>query len=504
MKFLPEKITSDHAAEGHEGEKKHKRRGEKGERGENPNDTRVSSGRKRGEKGRKLGEFAYQSPQYPVESLGPLSDVCKTIAKNGQIDAALAGQSLLSAVSLCTQGLYEVETLSGIKPLSLFCLSIADSGDGKSTGESIALHAIREHDREEHQYYQRQIEAEAEKPRKEQMELITPYRICNDATTQGVIRSFRTGFPSQGVFTAEGAVMLCGWGMSAENKLNTAGNLNRFWDGEPVSIMRGAEGRTQLYNRRFCAHWLIQPDAAQEAMNDPALANIGLWPRFLISWPEPLKPRLYKRFDYHNDVAIAAYWERCNALLSVDVMGESNECNNLKTIRLSDDARDEFIEFFECMEQSRHGKNNLNFIKAFAVRATENACRIAGNMAAFANHKPGIMDFEVSGEDAENAIAIVRYSLDTWRGIFGTREDREHEIWAQHLYNWLLSRQDQRATETAMLKTVTPKSLRNRHKRDVAIAILQERGLIRRFIEVMPDGSSRVSNNEWKTINNDD
>lgn len=499
MTFLPEKLPPEHL-----GEKKYNRPGERGERGGNTETTAKSTGRKGGESGRKLGESVYQSPKYPVEALGPLTAVCRTIAENGQIDAALTGQSLLAAVSLCSQGLYNVQTLFGVKPLSLYCLTVADSGDGKSTAEGIALKAIREHDRAEHELYKSKIEREDEKPPKERQEIISPYRICNDATVQGVIRSLKTGFPSQGVFTAEGAVMLCGWGMSAENKLNTAGNLNRFWDGEPVSVMRGVDGRMQLYGRRFCAHWLIQPDAAQDAMNDPALANIGLWPRFLISWPEPLQPRKFKPFDFEQDKHISHYWKRCWELLDSDVMGADNECGNLKTIPMSNGAHDEFIEFFESMERSRCGKNALNFVKAFAVRATEQACRIAGNLAAYRHHEaPGRSRFEVSIDDAENAVELVKYSIETWRGIFSSREDREHEQWARQLHAWLLKRPGQKASESAMLKTATPKLLRSKHKRDTALAVLQDCGLIKRAIDQAPDGVTRILHNEWVAITNE-
>lgn len=460
--------------------------GERGESGENPGAAQDSAGRKAGESGRILGESAYTSPKYPIHALGPLVDVCLTITENAQIDPAMVGQSLLCAVSLATQGVYEVETLSGFKPLSLYCLTVAESGDGKSTAEGMALAEIKRVERERHNAFSQRTIAKGED------EPPAPYMIASDATVQGVIKGLKTGWPSQGVFTAEGATMLCGWGMSTEQRANTSASLNRLWDGESVSVSRGTEGRTQLYNRRFCAHWLIQPSAAQEALLAADLAEIGLWPRFLISWPEPLAPRKYRQYRFWEDEIIKAYWLRCRELLNIDILADDGGCMEFRPIRLSHDARQLLSRYFERMEEARAKSNPLHGIKPFAVRSCELACRVAGTLAAFAG------ETQITEARIREAIILIAYSLDTWRGIFGKREDLEHERWARELYEWIASRDNRRATETAMLKLAIPKHLRSRHKRDVALALLQSHGLIRRAVELTPGGELKQAQNEWE------
>jgi hypothetical protein len=461
-------------------------KGESGESGENPAAARVSAGRKKGESGRKLGEFAYHSPEYSVDALGPLAELCQTITLNAQLNPATVGQSVLAAASLVAQGSYEVETLAGFKPTSIYVATMNESGDGKTTAEGIVLRGIRQFEKEQHSAMQARQAEQAQKPLKEREVEREPYMLASDATVQGIIKGFLTGWPSQGIFTAEGATMLCGWGMAAEQRANTSANLNKLWDGEPVSVQRGMSGRIQLYNRRFCAHWMIQPDAAQEALTDPGLSSIGLWPRFMVSWPEPLPPRKYRRYEFWHDPIVKAFWDRCKEMLREQQITDNGECGEFRTIRLSDPARQILVETFERMEQARDPAHPLHCVKPFAVRLCELACRNAGEDI-------------ISAERMRNGIALAVYSLDTWRGIFGQREDLTHDKWARELYTWLLKRPGQRASETDILKTATPKHLRNKHKRDTALSILRECGMIQKAVDVV-SGDIRIAHAEWEVV----
>ena len=85
-----------------------------------------------------------QAPAYPLAALGPLSPACEAIATAGQVQPAMVGQCLLGSASLLTQGLFNVETLAGKRPLSLYLLTLGDSGDGKSTAQGAALAPVND------------------------------------------------------------------------------------------------------------------------------------------------------------------------------------------------------------------------------------------------------------------------------------------------------------------------------------------------------------------------
>lgn len=86
----------------------------------------------------------YPPPQkYPIEALGPLQKIVETVQKASQAPIEIAAASALSATSLIVQGHANVDTLGGEKPLSLYMLTIARSGERKSSCDALIIAAIK-------------------------------------------------------------------------------------------------------------------------------------------------------------------------------------------------------------------------------------------------------------------------------------------------------------------------------------------------------------------------
>ena len=67
---------------------------------------------------------------YPIDALGPLKAAVLAVQKHRQAPVAIPAQSALAVASLAVQGHADVETLGGgFAPLSLYCLTIAASGE---------------------------------------------------------------------------------------------------------------------------------------------------------------------------------------------------------------------------------------------------------------------------------------------------------------------------------------------------------------------------------------
>lgn len=447
-------------------------------------------GLNRGEEGLKLDEnqlaellkrarerfkpVAGEAPAYPVEALGLLADACKTVTSEGQVAPEMAGQCLLATAALLVQSVANVRTLAGIKPLSLFGLTVAESGDGKSTAEEAALRAIRARQRDDGRKYRHLVEELQQVKRKKDdpapVMPCEPYRVMKDGTVEGIRRCFKEGLPSQGCFTSEAAVVLGGYGMSAEHKGKSAGNLNALWDDGEISVARGGEGRLQLYDRRLSLHWLVQPDVAYQAIHDPMLSSIGFWPRFLLARPAPSPPLKALRFEPEQFSAIREYWGRCEELLDLS-LGE--DCSRVQVIPPTAEAEKMACRFYEKMQiEAKTEGGGLTMVKPFAVRATEQAFRVAGVSAAFSGHH------EIDVEAMKNGITLAAYSLDSWRAVFGDQDDNAGRSWALSLYEWLLRQAGQRATTKAMLQIITPKHMRSKSKRDTSLALLQQEGLV--------------------------
>ena len=416
-----------------------------------------------------LKPIAGSSEKYPLEALGPLVDVTRSLAENGQVPEEMAGQCILGTAALLAQSKANVKTLAGIKPLSLFLLTIADSGEGKSTADDAAQYSVIECQREAaKQYLNETRQAEAEKGKSKDI-IREPYRIMRDGTVEGIRRSFRQGVPSQGVFSSEAAIMLAGYGMSQDNRAKSAGNFNSLWDCGEISVARGLDGRLQLYDRRLSLHWLIQPEAAFSAINDPMLSNIGFWPRFLMACPPPSKPLIAKMFVPGEHSEIKNFWAACSKMLK-DPLGE--DCSDLPIITPSREAEKLACKFYEKMQQEAKTVDGLlTGIKPFAIRGTEHAFRIAAVLAAFSGQD------EIDAYTMGNGIQLAAYSLETWRSIFGDRDEQNAKLMAFKLYAWLLKQRGQQADGIAVLR-IGPKSLRSKVNRDTAIAVLQQAGLI--------------------------
>jgi hypothetical protein len=70
---------------------------------------------------------------YPAEALGPLRPAVEAVAGATQAPVAIPAASALAVASLAVQGFADVDTLRGPRPTSLFLLTIARSGERKSS-----------------------------------------------------------------------------------------------------------------------------------------------------------------------------------------------------------------------------------------------------------------------------------------------------------------------------------------------------------------------------------
>lgn len=413
------------------------------------------------------------APSYPAAALGPLTPACEAIATAGQVQPAMVGQSLLGAASLLTQGLFNVETLAGKRPLSLYLLTLGDSGDGKSTAQGAALAPVNDWQRHAAKRYADDLkDHEKSKSRRKKGDEppeapACPFRLVGDATVEGLRRDLDSGVCSQGVFTDEAAAILSGYGMSADHRSKTAGVFSKLWDNGHLSVSRVTGGRVERYGRRVALHWLIQPMAASESIGDPLLSALGFWPRFLAAWPEPQTPRVARPFRPDCLPAVGAYWQRCNDLLVEPLPDDAGDC---PVLPLADDARLLLGQAFEQFEREAR-RGSLQAIKPFALRASEQACRVAGVLSAFEGKST------VSAAAMRGALALVAYSLKTWGAIVDEGAADQRGAFALRLYEWLTTRPGW-CESLAVIVNGGPACVRSKDKRDGALAELESAGLV--------------------------
>jgi hypothetical protein len=413
-----------------------------------------------------------EAPAYPVAALGPLAPACSAIAAAGQVQPAMVGQCLLGAASLLTQGLWNVQTMNGQRPLSLYLLTLGDSGDGKSTAQGAALSPVSEWQRHVAKRYTEDLkEFERTKGAKKGEDKpeapAMPFRLVGDATVEALRHDLQNGVCSQGVFSDEAAAILSGYGMSADHRSKTASVFSKLWDAGHLSVSRVTGGRVEKYGVRLALHWLIQPMAAAETIADPMLSSLGFWPRFLVAWPEPQAPRLAQPFRPDLLPEVGAYWARCTRLLA-EALPDDATGNPLLLLR--DDAERELARAFEGFERTGR-RGGLQVVKPFALRASEQACRVAGVLSAFAG------DEVVTAEAMRGGLEVVSYSVKTWKALIDEGAADPTGAHALRLYDWLTTRPDW-TEPLARIVNAGPACVRTREKRDAALAALEAAGLV--------------------------
>lgn len=348
---------------------------------------------------------------YPLEALGDvLGGAAAAIVEAVQVPAALAAQSVLAAAAMAAQPHGNAVRDGQPIPLSLFVLTVAESGDRKSAADRLALRA--HHDRqsallelysaEQKEYrdqrdaYQCARVAILEKAKANPASAAAgldslqepeppplPFILVEEPTLEGLQKSLLRGYPSQGLFSDEGGQFFGGHANKPENMLKSVAGLSKLWDGAPITRTRAAEGESASRSGcRLSAHLMIQPVVANKVLGDPILRGQGFLARFLVAWPQSLAgTRFYQHANPGQDPRLLRYWGRMTDLLLREP--PKNDRGELEPAELTmdADAKIVWIEAHDAIEAKLGRNGNLQDIKPTAAKGGENILRIAGVLA---------------------------------------------------------------------------------------------------------------------------
>lgn len=419
----------------------------------------------------------YQPLVYPLDALGPiLGQAAKRLAYHVQVPEGMAGQSVLAAASLIAQAHINVQRGNiGSGPVSLFCLSVAESGDRKSTVDRLALAPVRFYEAERlkeipkketdyrvelqawtirynkvlklYDKADREMDDETfieltEKLLKlEEKKPIPPPRAnitFSEPTAEGIFKHYTQGDPSAGLFSDEGISFFGGHGMNEESKGRSIHILSKLWDGDPITRTRAAEGESStLVGRRLSSHLMVQPIVAAKVLSDKLLQGQGFLARFLICHEESIAGmRLLAGRDLtkgaQNDPSIGKYWEKITELLNrpPQINEETGELE-LSTSMLIGDAFDAWCALHDGIENQIKANGLFVDIKPFASKAAENAARIAAILAFVDGYEHPLV------EHVERAGILIAYYLESMS--IRTREAQQDvdALLARDLLKWI-------------------------------------------------------------------
>lgn len=376
---------------------------------------------------------------YPVDALGPLFDAVTAAQAASQAPVAIAAQTALAAASLAVQCHANVETLSGNAPVSLYVLTIAKSGERKSTTEKLLMAGVRDYERQANRAFevdctahkneaelwradhdlavnQRKkkgadrtaIQADLEALGPEPEPPLKPFLTSTEPTLEGLHKLYAVGQPGLGVFSDEGGGFLGGHGMSKENRLRTLAGLSDLWGGEPIKRVRAGDGASTLYGRRLAMHLLVQPVAAEELLADPMAQGQGFLARFLLAHPpSAIGTRLAR--PEANTPALDLFAARMTEVLNTPkpIADGTRQELEPRILPLSKAAKDLLWEYYLATEKEQAPGGSLENCTGFSSKSPEQACRIAGVLTLWEDLNAA----EVSGATMANAIVLAQYYL---------------------------------------------------------------------------------------------
>lgn len=407
--------------------------------------------------------------RFPIEALGPvLSRAAAAISRKVQVPEAIAAQSVLAAAALAAQAHADVVLPYGqTRPLSLFFVTVAASGDRKSTADNEALWPIRKREKtlkEEHEEAHREwsIAIAAYNAEKKKVENdrkmdfdarkaaltalgpepekpLHPFLTAPEPTIEGLVKAWTTAPAALGIFTAEGGQFIGGHGMSQDNRLKTAAAYSEIWDGHPIKRIRSLDGVSILYGRRLSMHLMVQHEAAAQFLSDGLLRDQGLLSRVLVAAPESIAgTRFYRDTAPEDDAAIRAYGARVLSILEARwplAEGRRNELEP-RALPITEEAAAAWRAFYDHIEGQCGPGSELRPIQDFAAKSAEHAARIAGVLTIVDN----IHATEIGIEAMHSALMLTDwYVNEAVRLQRAARTDAKLMV-AQQLLDWMHER----------------------------------------------------------------
>lgn len=448
-----------------------------------------------------------------------LKGVVYAVHNKIQSPIGIGVSSILSTLSSAAQGHVDVETTYGSRqPTSLYTLTVAESGERKTSTDKEVAAALFEQERRLLEYAKEReatykVEREcwlarrrnarrqltkafasgceveislATKLLREVLELEpTPPNLCrsllSDATPAALSDSLAGNGKAVTLHSSEGGNVL--------SKTNTdlISNANLIWDGEDVVISRKA-GDVIITGGRLTLSLMVQPavlDHIYERKGE-LLRLSGFYARALVTYPPSTQGH---RFGDGESELDAKYLEQFQARVDA-IQRESMHYQGHQErvlLRFSPQARQYMLQFGNDVEMQLSGVGFFSDVKEAASKIANNASRIAALLHVYEH---GVEQTEISGEIARAACALADYYLLEYKRLFGIKTIAEQaKEYGELLLAWLQRNYQQSGfinpTRTHILQ-YGPNKLRKRERLELALQYLVSIGEVQYYPQAKP------------------
>lgn len=462
---------------------------------------------------------------YPTSALpDEIRLAVEEVANFTKAPIPLVASSALTAISLALQAHLDVRRAEKLQsPSSAYFLTIADSGDRKTTCDSYFMQAIRKYEAEQAELAKPDLRKYAadmqtweakrsglkDKIRelaKKQNSTLTienalhdlefskplaprvPKILHTDITPEKLGHFLANEWPSGGVVSNEAGAVFGSHGMGKDSIMRNLALLNTLWDGGEISSERKSTEGYTVRGARFTMGLQVQEATLREffSKSGTLARGTGFLARFLISWP---KSNMGKRLFTEAPVAWP-YLEAFNRRLTVILNAAPPLNNGVLTphlMGLSDAAKQSWIQYHDMVEIELNTSGDYFDIRDVAAKSADNAARLAGLFERFANSDGGAI-----GQDSfQRAAKVAAWHLEEAKRFFGEIVLPQVVNDAVRLESWLIDFKHKEELSTRYAQRHGP--FRDKKQLDPALAELESLGRIkliqegkRKLIKVNP------------------
>lgn len=443
----------------------------------------------------------------PISRLHPLlRNMIWEVHANVQSPQPMIVSTAFAAISSACQNGFVVRQPNGVvSPVSLYFITIAESGERKTATGNVLTKALtdfqalqdahlgeklKEFARLKELWIQRKTLASrniqsvgkkgfpiegllAEFDRILRAEPVRPkgYKlIVDNITGPAFVRTLQENYPCTGVFSDEGLTALTAFAT------NNIGNLNKAWSGSALDVQRVASDSITVKNPRITLSLMFQPGVLDKVLRreNNIWRESGLLARTLVAFPTAKSGQRHMQMETTSQPALEAFQEQVKQLLefSHPQAGEQDTEFTPKTLIFSHEAAKFWGEFARWVEIRQGEGGYFSDIGGFASKIADNAARMAALI-----HRMVSDELEISAESVQTAVDICAWYLEEFKRLFGQSSDvPEYVVHAQKLLPWLWRHCTQIGNycfiEKNHVRRSGPEAMRNQRRLDAALHVL--------------------------------
>ena len=370
--------------------------------------------------------------EFPLNSFpDPIKEAIGIAAHNNHIPIPIAAASAVNSLSVAVQGLYNIQRPGmNPSPINMNNLTIADSGDRKTTSDFIFMGPIMRYIGDSKGVWEEKVRlalfahrtwevvvkdlikkisaATAKgddttinilkdrlaKHVKDEPKKLNMPTICVEDFSQEALVSALANNPTVALNSSEGGAIFGGMGFNPESRMKTIATINKAYSGESQVIIRKTTDNINLNgDQRLSVNIMIQKEVLLEVIskNISLFIDSGFLARFNICEPESLQgKRLIEGHTRMPEDALNEFTDKIYHLIEATFTYHSEPENKAMVLSFDEEAIEYWIKCHDNIETRLN--TEFQAIRSSASKGAENIARMSALFHIITNYDGNSLD----------------------------------------------------------------------------------------------------------------